>query len=238
MVSPEALKTMVTRVLRHNSVLALDGHRAGSSADARANLAHTRLYSTLDYAAEEQAVHSAAQRSLSATGYALPAETINRQLEALSAAGFAIGAQQRDAVHHLAGGDTALSVCLGAAGSGKTLALRPVADLYRQHGKRVLATALAWNAAVNLATECGAHPYSLARFFAQVAAGTLAVDRDTVLLVDEAGMLSVREIRTVLDIAERCGAKVHFIGDLDQLQPIEAGPGLRPPGRRTGRSPD
>ena len=226
-VSPEALKTMLTRVLRHSTVLALDGHRAGSSADARANLAHTRLYSTLDYAAEEQAVQSAAQRSLGASGYALPTETINRRLETLSAAGFPIGEQQRSAVHHLAGGDTPLSVCLGAAGSGKTLALRPVADLYRQHGKRVIATALAWNAAVNLATECGAHPYSLARFFTQVAAGTIAIDRDTVLLVDEAGMLSVREIRTVLDIAERSGAKVHFIGDLDQLQPIEAGPGLR-----------
>ena len=226
-VSPEALKTMVTRVLRHTSVLALDGHRTGSSADARANLAHTRLYSTLDYAAEEQAVQSSAQRSLTATGYALPAETINRRLEALSAAGLPIGAQQRNAVHYLAGRDTPLSVCLGAAGSGKTLALRPVAELYREHGKRVIATALAWNAAVNLATECGARPYSLARFFTQVAAGTIAVDRDTVLLVDEAGMLSVREIRTLLDIAERSGAKVHFIGDLDQLQPIEAGPGLR-----------
>ncbi|MCY4615471.1 MAG: AAA family ATPase, partial [Chloroflexi bacterium] len=226
-VSPEALETLVARVLRHPGVLALDGHRAGSSADARAHLAHTRLYSTLDYAAEEQAVQSAARRSLTAAGYALPGETIDRHLEALSAAGFPIGEQQRNAVHHLAGGDTPLSVCLGAAGSGKTLALRPVADLYRRHGKRVLATALAWNAAVHLATECGAHPYSLARLFTQVAAGTLAVDRDTVLLVDEAGMLSVREIRTVLDIAERCGAKVHFIGDLDQLQPIEAGPGLR-----------
>lgn len=226
-VSPEALKTMVSRVLHHTSVLALDGHRPGTSADARANLAHTRLYSTLDYAAEEQTIQSAARRSLGATGYALPAETINRRMEELFAAGFSIGEQQRNAVDHLAGGDTPLSVCLGAAGSGKTLALRPVADLYRDHGKRVIATALAWGAAVNLATECGAQPYSLARLFTQIAAGTIAIDRDTVLLVDEAGMLSVREIRTVLDIAERSGAKVHFIGDLDQLQPIEAGPGLR-----------
>ena len=225
-VNPEALDTIVTQVLREASVLTLD-ERKGTAADVRARLPHTQVYTTFDYAAEELAVHAATERSQHNTGHAIPKDTIDRRLDALTEQGFPIGAQQRHAVHHLAGGDTSLAVCLGAAGSGKTVALRPVADLYRERGDRVIATALSWRAAVNLGTECDIQPYSLARLFRDVRKGRVTLDASTVVMVDEAGMLSVREMRTVLEMAERAGAKVLCIGDLDQLQPIEAGPGLR-----------
>ena len=225
--SPEALDIALVRVLRDASVIALDGHRKGLAADANAGLAHTRLYSTLDYAAEETAVHAAAKRSRETTGYAIAAGDIDRHLDALTAQGFPIGPQQKAAVHHLAGGDTTIAAVLGAAGSGKTVALRPVTDLYRAQGYRIIATALSWPAAVNLGTACDAQPSSLARLFSDVSRGRLVLDRSSVLLVDEAGMLSVRQMRTLLDIAERAGAKVLLVGDLDQIQPFEAGPGLR-----------
>lgn len=225
--SPEALDTALVRVLRDASVIALDGHRKGLVADANAGLTHTRLYSTLDYAAEETAVHAAAKRSREAGGYAIPAEDIDRHIETLTAQGFPIGPQQKAAVHHLAGGDTSIAAVLGAAGSGKTVALRPVTELYRAHGYRIIATALSWPAAVNLGTACEAQPSSIARLFSDVSRGRLVLDRSSVLLVDEAGMLSVRQMRTLLDIAERAGAKVLLVGDLDQIQPFEAGPGLR-----------
>ena len=227
LVSPEGLETVLARVLRDNSIIALDQHRAASSGDARAGLAHTRLFSTLDYAAEENAVQEAALRSVTKSGYAVAPDVIETRLRELVAAGYPIGEQQRAAVHHLTGTDTSLAICLGAAGSGKTVALRPVADLYRDAGYRVIASALSWRAAVNLGTECEIQPYSLARLFRQVRTGKTVLDDKTVLLVDEAGMLSVREMRTILELAERAGTKVLCIGDLDQLQPIEAGPGLR-----------
>ena len=227
LVSPEGLETVLARVLRANSIIALDQHRTGSMADAQAGLAHTRLFSTLDYAAEENAVQEAALRSVTKSGYAIAPDVIETRLRELVDAGYPIGEQQRAAVHHLAGTDTSLAVCLGAAGSGKTVALRPVADLYRGAGYRVIASALSWRAAVNLGTECEIQPYSLARLFRQVRTGKTVLDDQTVLLVDEAGMLSVREMRTILELAERAGTKVLCIGDLDQLQPIEAGPGLR-----------
>ena len=225
--SPEALDTALVRVLRDASVIALDGHRKGLAADANAGLAHTRLYSTLDYATEETAVRDAAKRSRQAHGYAIPTEDIDRHIQTLTAQGFPMGSQQKAAVHHLAGGDTSIGAVLGAAGSGKTVALRPVTDLYRAQGYRILATALSWPAAVNLGTACDAQPSSLARLFSDISRGRLVLDRSSVLLVDEAGMLSVRQMRTLLDIAERASAKVLLVGDLDQIQPFEAGPGLR-----------
>ena len=226
-VNPEGLRTMLTRILRDRAVIALDEHRKGTTADARAGLAHTRLYSTLDYTTEERAVREAAQRSVASSGHAIAPETIERRLNLLTREGHLIGDQQRKAVHHLAGSDTSVAVCLGAAGAGKTVALRPVAELYRERDYRVIATAFSWHAAVNLANEVNAQPYSLARLFTQIHSGQTVLTPNTVLIVDEAGTLSIREMRTVLDIVERSGAKVLFVGDLDQLQPIEAGPGLR-----------
>ena len=227
LVNPAGLRTMLARLLKDRSVIALDQQRKGSAADARAGLAHTRLYSTLDYATEERSVQQHASRSLFTSGHAIPREAVQRRLDALMRDGYVIGAQQGEAVHHLAGADTSIAVCLGAAGSGKTVALRPVADLYRERGYRVIATAFSWRASLNLANETGAQPHSLARLFTQVHAGHTVLDDKTLLIVDEAGTLSVREMRTVLEIAERAGAKVLLVGDLDQLQPIEAGPGLR-----------
>ena len=227
LVNPVGLRTMLARILKDRSVIALDRHRKGSAADARARLSHTRLYSTLDYTTEERSVQELASRSLLTSGHAIPREAVQRRLDALLRDAYVIGAQQGEAVHHLAGSDTSIAVCLGAAGAGKTVALRPVADLYRERGYRVIATAFSWRATLNLANETAAQPHSLARLFTQVHAGHTVLDNKTLLIVDEAGTLSVREMRTVLEIAERAGAKVLLVGDLDQLQPIEAGPGLR-----------
>ena len=227
LVNPAGLRTMLARILKDRSVIALDQHRKGNAADVRARLSHTRLYSTLDYATEERSVQDLAARSLLTADHAIPREAVERRLDALMRDGYVIGAQQGEAVHHLAGADTSIAVCLGAAGAGKTVALRPVADLYRERGYRVIATAFSWRASLNLANETGAQPHSLERLFTQVHAGHTVLDDKTLLIVDEAGTLSVREMRTVLEIAERAGAKILLVGDLDQLQPIEAGPGLR-----------
>ena len=49
----------------------------------------------------------------------------------------------------------------------------------------------------------------------------------TLIVVDEAGMLSTRQAHHILQLSERHGAKVVFAGDTRQQQPVEAGPGLR-----------
>ncbi|MEP3669314.1 MAG: AAA family ATPase, partial [Roseibium sp.] len=49
----------------------------------------------------------------------------------------------------------------------------------------------------------------------------------TVLIVDEAGLLSSRKMHGLLTAADNAGAKVLFTGNRDQLQAIGAGSGLR-----------
>ena len=57
--------------------------------------------------------------------------------------------------------------------------------------------------------------------------GQVEIGRKTLIVVDEAGMLSTRQAHHILQLSERHGAKVVFAGDTRQQQPVEAGPGLR-----------
>jgi ATP-dependent exoDNAse (exonuclease V) alpha subunit len=62
-----------------------------------------------------------------------------------------------------------------------------------------------------------------------------ALDANTVLVVDEAGMLGSRKLARLLDHAQDAGAKVVLVGDDQQLAAIEAGGGFR--GLRCGLAP-
>jgi conjugative relaxase-like TrwC/TraI family protein len=121
----------------------------------------------------------------------------------------------------------AVAVIEGAAGSGKSTSLRAVADAYREAGCRVIGMADAWRAARQLAADCNIEARATAAWLATADGQAAFLDRNTVLLVDEAGLLSSRQIHRVLTLAEEAGAKVILSGDQRQLQAIGAGPGLK-----------
>ena len=115
----------------------------------------------------------------------------------------------------------------GAAGSGKTTTLRPIADLYREHGQSIIATAVAWRTAVALGNDVDARPFCVDKLLRLAARGGIEINGNTTIIVDEAGMLSTRQAHHILQLSERHGAKIVFAGDTQQQQPVEAGPGLR-----------
>lgn len=51
----------------------------------------------------------------------------------------------------------------------------------------------------------------------------VALDSNTVLVIDEAGMVGTRQMQALMAAAQRARAKVVLVGDEKQLQPIEAG---------------
>ena len=120
-----------------------------------------------------------------------------------------------------------MAIVEGAAGSGKTTTLRPIADLCREHGGSVIATAVAWRTAVALGNDLDARPFCVDKLLKLAAKNGIEIDGSTTIVVDEAGMLSTRQAHHVLRLAERHGARVVFAGDTRQQQPVEAGPGLR-----------
>lgn len=52
---------------------------------------------------------------------------------------------------------------------------------------------------------------------------TIKLSADSVLVVDEAGMVGTRMLTRLFDYVERAGARIVLVGDPRQLQPIEAG---------------
>ena len=157
-----------------------------------------------------------------------PPRQSRNKVTGLLAAGYPLSEEQITAIRTVTSSGGRVAIIEGAAGSGKTTTLRPIADLYREHGQSIIATAVAWRTAVAL----GQRRRCAAVLRRQAAAPRRAgrdrdIDGDTTIIVDEAGMLSTRQAHHILQLSERHGAKIVFAGDTQQQQPVEAGPGLR-----------
>ena len=86
---------------------------------------------------------------------------------------------------------------------------------------------MAWRTAVALGNDVEARPFCVDKLLRLAARGGIDINKDTTIIVDEAGMLSTRQAHHILQLSERHGAKIVFAGDTQQQQPVEAGPGLR-----------
>ncbi|NOJ84001.1 AAA family ATPase, partial [Myxococcus xanthus] len=58
--------------------------------------------------------------------------------------------------------------------------------------------------------------------------GETSIGKKTLLIVDEAGVVSAQQMRDVLDVAHRAGAKVVLLGDTKQQKSVGAGAALQP----------
>ena len=190
-------------------------------------MAHTRLYSTRHNLQMEMEVRGMAAGMAAGTGHSLSAQAIENKLTGLLAAGYPLSVEQIEAIRAVTSSSGRVAIIEGAAGSGKTTTLRPIADLYREHGNNIIATAVAWRTAVALGNDVDARPFCVDKLLRLAARDGIEIDGDTTIIVDEAGMLSTRQAHHILQLSERHGAKIVFAGDTQQQQPVEAGPGLR-----------
>lgn len=134
--------------------------------------------------------------------------------------------EQQEAVRFVTyGADVA--VMEGSAGAGKTHALRTVVDAYHGEGYRVIGTSTAWRMARQLGDDLEIESRATDAWLAQAKVDKPFLDANTVLVVDEAGQLSSRQMLEVMRAAEDAQAKIILTGDQRQLQAIGAGPGLR-----------
>ena len=221
----DAVTTSIERVLLSPEVVRLT--RPPRSAEGRADMAHTRLYSTRHNLQMEQEVRDMAAGMAAGTGHSLSGQAIEAKLAGLLEVGYPLSEEQIAAIRSVTSSGGRVAIIEGAAGSGKTTTLRPIADLYREHGQSIIATAVAWRTAVALGNDVDARPFCVDKLLRLAARGGIDIDENTTIIVDEAGMLSTRQAHHILQLSERHGAKVVFAGDTQQQQPVGAGPGLR-----------
>ncbi|MFN7364496.1 MAG: AAA family ATPase [Alphaproteobacteria bacterium] len=168
-----------------------------------------------------------------------------------------LSTQQEEAVRAFSS-NKAFGVLVGRAGTGKTTGvLKPVVDLHKEAGFRIMGMALAAEAAAVLQKETGCESATIAsylyrwneyealnqklnsdHFFAskQGRASDESLrsyyekfipTKDTLLLVDEAGMIGTQQWRDISAMALKTGAKLLVCGDDHQYKAIDAGDAFR-----------
>ena len=221
----EAVGTAIERLRRNPEIERLEPRKP--TPESRAGMAHTEVYSTRHNLGLEQAVRDMAQAMAADSGHGLPSQAVEEKVQTLLEKGYPLSQEQSLAIRHATARGGRIAVIEGAAGSGKTTTLRPITDLHREHGYNIVPTAVAWRTAVALGDDCDARPYCIDKLLKLAAKGQVEIGKHTLIVVDEAGMLSTRQAHHILQLSERHGAKVVFAGDTRQQQPVEAGPGLR-----------
>lgn len=125
-----------------------------------------------------------------------------------------------------------VQLALAPAGSGKTTAMKVVANVWTEGRCNVLGLATSAAAAAALAEATGMPCETLAKLthdLAHVPASDLvgSIGPGTLVVVDEAGMADTLTLASVIELAVARGASVRLIGDDRQLAAIGAGGLLR-----------
>ena len=182
------------------------------------------VYSTAEMLSVEQhVVERALDRRLDGVGLAEPFA-----LQTAIARRPTLYDDQQAMVTRLTTSGLGVEVVVGKAGAGKTFALDAAREAWELSGQPVIGCALAARAAQELQSGSGIQSYtidSLLMDFDDPESGGLP--RDSVLVVDEAGMVGTRKLARVFHHADRAHAKVVLVGDDRQLPEIQAGGAFR-----------
>ncbi|MBY5503469.1 Ti-type conjugative transfer relaxase TraA [Rhizobium leguminosarum] len=154
-------------------------------------------------------------------------------LEATFARHSRLSDEQRTAIEHVAGASRIAAV-IGRAGAGKTTMMKAAREAWETAGYRVVGGALAGKAAEGLEKEAGIVSRTLSSWELRWNQGRNQLDDKTVFVLDEAGMVSSRQMAVLVETVTRAGAKLVLVGDPEQLQPIEAGAAFRAIADRIG----
>jgi conjugative relaxase-like TrwC/TraI family protein len=113
----------------------------------------------------------------------------------------------------------------GAAGTGKTAALQELRRGLIEANHKILAVAPTMSAVEELQKVGFSDALTVERLLQdQRAQSTI---RGSVLILDEAGMVSGRQMHELLKLAVQQSARIVFSGDTKQIQSVEAGDALR-----------
>ena len=132
---------------------------------------------------------------------------------------------QREMMLRLATGGR-LGVGIGAAGSGKSTALEPLVDAWKADGRQVFGATVAWRQASDLGAAgiAAKDRAALAPFLKGIETGRYAPDRNSVVVIDEVGLVGTRQQLELMRLQQKHGFQLVQLGDEKQCQSVEAGP--------------
>jgi ATP-dependent exoDNAse (exonuclease V) alpha subunit len=134
--------------------------------------------------------------------------------------------EQQQAILHLVK-PKAITCLVGRAGTGKSYSLTAAKEIWQAQGLRVQGVALSGIAADGLTKDVGIPGRTIHSFLSTLQYGTLQLQKNDVVVMDEAGMTDVRTMHGVIKSVQQSGAKLVLVGDPQQLQPVGPGASFR-----------
>jgi conjugative relaxase-like TrwC/TraI family protein len=184
-------------------------------------------YSTVELLAIEQGLlDTVAQAECLQLGIS-PDENIDR----IVASRPTLAAEQITMVRSLCSRGEGIAVVAGRAGTGKTYALDTAREAWQASGIVVLGAAVARRAARELESGAGIPSTSVHALLGRLDAGA-RLPENSVLVVDEAGMLGTRQMARLSHYVLASRSKLVLVGDHRQLPELEAGGAFRALSRR------
>ena len=183
-------------------------------------------FTTRDMIETEQRLHHAAELMAERERHEVRDADREAALARAEARGLVLSGEQADALAHVTDGRD-LGIVVGHAGTGKSAMLGVAREAWEAAGYEVRGVALSGIAAENLESGSGIASRTIASMEHGWHQGRDLLTTRDVLVIDEAGMVGTRQLERVLSHAAEAGAKVVLVGDIKQLQAIEAGAAFR-----------
>ena len=139
-----------------------------------------------------------------------------------ASAAFTLKPEQDTALRHLTQGE-GFAMLWGEAGTGKSHTLNATRAAYEATGKDVRGLAWTNDVAQQMRGDGFRQANTITSELYALEKGRTSWTRDTVLIVDEAAMISTKELARVAAAARDAGAKLILAGDDKQLSSIERG---------------
>ena len=139
-----------------------------------------------------------------------------------------LSAEQAQMVRRLTGEGGQIVAVVGKAGTGKTTALSAAREAWVASGLKVVGVAVARRAARELQDSAGIPSTSVAALLLELRrGGRFALEPGTVVVLDEASMVSSRDLGELVEHVVNAGGKLVLCGDHRQLPSIRAGGAFR-----------
>ncbi len=183
-------------------------------------------FTTREMIEAEQRLHRAAELVAERERHEVLGTDREAALARAERSGLVLSGEQADALAHIMDGRD-LGIVVGYAGTGKSAMLSVAREAWEAAGYEVRGVTLSGIAAENLESGSGIASRTIASMEHGWGQGRDQLTARDVLVIDEAGMVGTRQLERVLSHAAEAGAKIVLVGDIRQLQSIEAGAAFR-----------
>lgn len=197
------------------------------------DISNNPIYTTQAMLAIEKELIAKADAMHANTHYKLDASVVNEAIEAQQTAqGFMLSDEQVEAVHAVC--QSSLGIIQGKAGTGKSTSLQALRLAYESKGMTVRGATVARKAAQQLQADTGIESGTLASLLNDLGKGNTERFKDSVVVVDEAGLMATPDVLELVSAAHSAGAKLVLVGEQEQLDAITHGGSLRYLSQRQG----